>query len=455
MDTITSVDTPVTFRKSGKMSLSSAVTLLGSLFILKIIIVMVAPVMLDNLYPGIYNINSFPDGYASIAMNLVNGDGYKFYPDTAETLLRTPGYIIVLVGIFTVFGKSLAAVQVFNIIMTIAAGYILWLLTRKLTHNHHLSWIPGILLIFHPGIVLAESRGGVESLLMMLIVIFVYVLYKAIDSGRWKDYLIAGCVFGVLLQVKSTPLFFPGFLALYLLTRPGASRHRGKILVNLAIFATAIMIIQTPWIIRNYNLTNQFIATTTLKGVPAHQGIYLNRHTFSGRGSRELLSEAAEEQNVLAEELGLPFKGDFFQYFYTPEAEVYFYTELLNRSFDEYLKSPMLLVKSCLFNFYRFWFQGRTPVSTSMNFILTMPLLIISFWGIIIGLRSGYHISPLLVFMFSFIIVHLPLLGLARYHIPLVPFLLLLGLFPFINHARVQPATETSRIAACDKVPES
>src|SRR3954447_25037580 len=58
-------------------------------------------------FPRAYSAESFADGYELIAWNFVQGNGYRMYPDTSLTMLRTPGFVLLLSLIFAVFGKSL------------------------------------------------------------------------------------------------------------------------------------------------------------------------------------------------------------------------------------------------------------------------------------------------------------------------------------------------------------
>src|SRR5450631_2847453 len=72
----------------------------------------------------LYNNGHITDGYDLLANNLATGKGYRFYPDTSSTLMREPGYPIVLAGLILVFGKSFAVVKIFNMILTILTAWI-------------------------------------------------------------------------------------------------------------------------------------------------------------------------------------------------------------------------------------------------------------------------------------------------------------------------------------------
>ena len=78
-----------------------------------------------SIYPELYQANFFPDSYDLIAMNLIEGNGYRVYESTAETMIRLPGFVLVLAGVFSVFGKSILVVQGINLLCTVATCYLI------------------------------------------------------------------------------------------------------------------------------------------------------------------------------------------------------------------------------------------------------------------------------------------------------------------------------------------
>ena len=94
------------------------VLIFGATLVVKLaLMLLVIPTMAEYLP---YSIANFGDRYDRIAENLLAGNGYRIYPETSETLLRSPGYVFLLTGIFYLFGKSLLAAQVANILCGLA-----------------------------------------------------------------------------------------------------------------------------------------------------------------------------------------------------------------------------------------------------------------------------------------------------------------------------------------------
>lgn len=417
--------------------------ILGATLVLKLaIVLLVIPQVAEHLP---YTIGGFVDRYDSIARNLLEGNGYRLYPDTSETLLRTPGYVLVLVGIFYIFGYSLAAAQVVNILFGIATAYVIVLIAKQwimrtstsLSSGNAVEWIvlvPAILFLFHPGIIFSETRAGVESLFTLLLTTLVYFLYSSIHTNRAKDFMLAGITLGLAMSVRSTPALIPIVFFPYLLLKgKSTGATQTSIIKNFAIMGLAAFIVLAPWGLRNYALTGEFSLTSSVKGTSAHHGLYVNKNFSSGKDRDPLLMEAVREQHSMADQLGLEYRDEFFMVFYSAKDEVKFDRHLTQLVVDEYMASPGLFLKSCILNLGGFWFRGQTSSSMYLNIGLTVPLLLMVCWGIYSGYRRRFDVTPLILVIIVFIIPHLPILGVARYHIPLIPFLAILATIPFVR----------------------
>jgi hypothetical protein len=417
---------------------------LGTVLFLKLVVVLlVLPKVGEYLpYSGI---GGFGDRYDRIAENMLAGNGYRIDPDTSETLLRGPGYVLLLTGMFYLFGKSIAAVQVVNIVCGLATAYLIVLITKQWVMRspeppgggHTIEWaplIPAVLFLFHPAVLVAESRGASESLFTLLLTAVVYLSYASMRSNRVSDFMMAGFLLGLAMLVRSTPALIPiVFFAYALVKASSAGGARLAVVRNFFVMGLAAFIVLAPWGLRNYFLTGEFLLTTTVKGTTAYQGLYVNKNFGSGKDRNPLLVEATREQDAIADELGLKHRYDFFNLFYSAKDEVRFDRYLFQRVVEEYKASPGLLLKSCFLNFAGFWFLGKSATATYLNAVLTVPLLVMAGWGIYSGYRRGFDIVPLVLVMGAFIAPHVPILGVARYHFPLIPFLVILATIPFID----------------------
>jgi 4-amino-4-deoxy-L-arabinose transferase-like glycosyltransferase len=426
--------------------------LVASLVLLKAILVFaVVPAFVGSGTD--YQGAKFPDNYDLIAENLLAGHGYRVYPETSPTLLRTPGYVLVLAAVFAIFGKSLLAVQAVNFLLSLATAWIVFLLVRRIGQSERWALLAAVVSLLHPGMIMAETRGGLESLLSLVLVAFVYLTYLAVAEGRLRHYLMAGAVFGFCLLVKSSAaVMLPAMAGVALLTAPS----RAEAIRRLSgLFAAGLvgLLVMSPWVLRNYVVTGKPIPTMTVGGLAAFQGLYVVQHPAAGREHHEIISAAAQEQDVIARERGRPYRPEFFPQFFDVQDEIDYYAELGRRAREAMIESPALAGRLVLHNSWAFWIQGRTARATLLNAILTLPFLLLVVIGAWLALRADRAVGLLLAGIIAFVIPHLTIIALARYHIPLIPLLAVLASYPLYltldwlvqRRSAAQSAEERSR----------
>jgi hypothetical protein len=238
------------------------------------------------------------------------------------------------------------------------------------------------------------------------------------------NFLVAGILLGVTTMVKSTPILFPAFLfGCVLLTRKWHSAFKYW-MPRLALMVLGMFVVLAPWIVRNYLLVHQFIPTMTVAGTAAFDGLYACKNYSTDTNMGQLHLEASRQRDEAATRLNLPHRSRYFQYFYQVADEIRFNQYLLSSMLDEYRNSPTLLLRCSLLNVYNFWFAGRTWASTYLNMLVQIPYLILSAMGIYFFAKGGHgkQMFPILAFAAYFFIVHLPINGIARYSVPLIPF---------------------------------
>jgi 4-amino-4-deoxy-L-arabinose transferase-like glycosyltransferase len=381
-------------------------------------------------FPNIHLVNVLTEGYDKIAMNLLEGNGYRVFPETSETLLRQPVYVLVQTGLFSVFGKSLNAVKFANIIFVFAGAYVIYLLAQKILSNRLMVVAVPLIYLMHPATIFAESRGGIESIFTLAILVSVSVMYRAIEENTWKWYAIFGVVLGLTALTRSTPMVMPVFLFAYLIIK---NRAVQPALGHIVVVVITMSLVLSPWVVRNYSLTGIATPSETILGISAYNGLYINRHVLSAKDGFELLVESVNEQHEIANELGLPHKKGFIQYFYSVDDEMQFNKHLVGLVVNEYKESPLLLVKNMMLNFVRFWFHGGVGAATIINIIITLPLVALATAGCYLGIKRRMYIGPMLLFMSVIILAHMAILGVSRHHVPLIPFLLILACIPFLR----------------------
>jgi 4-amino-4-deoxy-L-arabinose transferase-like glycosyltransferase len=403
-----------------------------------ILLVVVIPKMSYRLQP-FYNQEKYADGYDQLAANLAEGNGYRMYPDTAKTLMREPGYPILLAGIFSTFGNNFTVVKTANMIMAFAVAWLMTLISRELSQDLVMILGPPLMFLFHPAILIAESRGGIEVMYTLFLALFMCMLYASIKSDTAWRYATSGGVLGLTLLVRGVPILFPVFVLVYLLIFE-RQRNRNKLIPfrNIALMIVAMFVALSPWIIRNYRLTGKFVPTASVLGVSAQSGEYAFIHNSGDDDRFRMDRDAAAERNELARALGYPFKEGYYQCFFSTGDELKFSSYLFQRVAGDYKKSPELFMKVITTNLGQFWIGGKTGDSVKMNMAVQLPLLILAGVGVVSSARNGQLrvIAPMILLIVYSMAVSAPILAQARYSVPMIPYVAILACIPLLTLRR-------------------
>jgi 4-amino-4-deoxy-L-arabinose transferase-like glycosyltransferase len=417
-----------------------------------ILLFLVLPKVSARLAPS-YNQDRYTDGYEQLTENLALGHGYRFYPETARTIMREPGYPMFLAGLRLFFGDSFLVVKLANLVLALVTAWLILELARKIdpgapSREGQLLFLPPVLFLFHPAVLIAESRGGLEIVVAFLAVLFLLSVLRMMRTQRLSDAIVSGVLLGIIIYVRSTPVLFPFFLCGYLLL---FERRRARILRtcrNMAVIFITMLVVLSPWIARNYGLTGKFIATGDVLGVSAQAGQYIGTHLFEGRPWWLLDREASRERDRVAVSLGYAYEdgqNGYYQTFYKTTDEVKFSDYLLKKVVNTYKRSPLLFIRCLAQNLFNFWCAGKTWSATAANTLLQVPLLVLAGIGTIRGLKDrGKQAVGLLVLFIGYVMaVHLPILAQARYSVPLIPLVSILASMGLVAVRRTEQVSAT------------
>jgi hypothetical protein len=390
----------------------------------------IIPMLTTHLGPS-DNHEHFPDGYDGLANSLVNGSGYRFYPDTALTLMREPGFPLFLAGLFVCCGRSIIVVKLANMIMAFVTAFIVVLISKRtlvppFSQNRRFIVVPSVLFLLYPGTLIAESRGGVEIMFALMLTLYVLTIQVCISSNRLISYATSGFVLGLTVLIRSTPLLFPIILLAFLVQSRSVGIAKAGTLKGICIMMTVMAVVLSPWIIRNYRLTGAFVPTASVFGISAQAGQYIGAHLFEGRPMWLLDREASRVRDGIAEQLGYSFKDDgwgYYQAFYKTDDELRFSSHLSQLVLREYRSNPWLFARCTVENLVGFWVAGKTWRATAANAVVQLPLLALAITGSIHcwKIRKFRTVVPMVLIVVYVVAVHAPILAQARYSIPLIP----------------------------------
>jgi 4-amino-4-deoxy-L-arabinose transferase-like glycosyltransferase len=380
------------------------------------------------------------DLYKSIAKNLERGNGYRVDADMGPTMIREPGYPLFLAAALKLGGDGIQIARVGCVVLAFGAALVLLLLTRKITSDATTALAAALLFLLYPGTLVAEARAGIEMPAILTVMLFMLALFSAVEKGSLWWYWAAGLLLGVAVLVRSQVLLFPPVLLVYLLFASKSTRERVKVTLRIAALGLGMVVVVSPWIIRNYRLAHKLAPIATVAGIAAQEGLYACENTSDGTPFFLAQTRAGFERAQVARQLGMAFKGPYYQLFYSPQDELAFNQALLSGVATEYRSHPELLARCSAKNlFFNFWFLGKTRQTTLLNVVLQAPLLGLALTGVLILWKRGLLHKTGIVLLYTFYIpvVQAPIIAHARHSMFIVPFLAILGAVSLVSVWRV------------------
>jgi hypothetical protein len=434
MCTVVDREAVVSGSASGRAPVSLIITVLGLALAVNAAIVLVALPSTGGSLDVVTHSNGtldyglgFGDLYDFIAKNLREGHGYRVEPYMGETILREPGYPILIAAIFKAFGYGSAGPRALCILMAFGAALLLLLLARKITSDWSISLASALLFLLYPGTLVAESRAGNEMPTVLMMALFILALHRAVERCSLKWYGVAGLLLGLTALVRSEVLMFPAFVLAYLLLTARSWRGRGWAVLQVIILGIGVTIAMSPWIVRNYVLVHKFVPTDTLGGVAAQEGLFTCEHLPEYSGFAEAQRAAGRERAQIAHQLGLRFEGEqYYQFFYSPQDEMKFNRALLDHVSTEYRANPGLFAGCAAKNLAtNFWFLGKTPQATRLNMLVQLPVLACALVGIVLlyRLRALNKAAIILLYIVYIPLIHAPIIAHARHSMLVFAFL--------------------------------
>ena len=207
-------------------------------------------------------------------------------------LFRTPGYPLLLAGVYAVTGRSVQAAVAVQIALDAALCLLVYVLGRELcspTVGLAAAWAQALT----PAAIVASVRllsGGLLALLMTAALI---LLLRCLKSARVATALAAGALAGAACLVRPIALPLVAIAALVLLGR----RRRWRAALG---FVAAAAVIVAPWVARNYFRAGY----ASLAGVSDYNLFYCNAAAMLEADARMPLSGEQQRLMALREEAG-------------------------------------------------------------------------------------------------------------------------------------------------------
>lgn len=313
-----------------------------------------------------------PRLYVEASWNLVSGNGFSVNGEIPAAR-RPPGYSFLLAGVFSIFGKSLAAARVVNVLMSSLTVGLVNLLGCRL-FNGSVGIIAGLISAFHPVFIRYSLRLYPDTFYTMLlsIILLVFIkMHERPDSLKLK--LICGVLLGVAALTRSELLFFISLLLVWALL---TYRQMYTALRAFVIILLPVILLVAPWVVRNYAVFGVPMISSDLGRTM--WGVY-NPDTFS---DLNLMGGWYPHELGIRSASDVPREAQDPAYRYLPEVEWDAY--LRQAALESIRQNARLLPKMAMYKLHRLIF---TP--GAVRDLLRFPLVYCFFLGLILLLVSG------------------------------------------------------------------
>ena len=374
-------------------------------------------------------------GYHQLAEALLAGRGFVNdfgYPE----VVRTPGYPLLLAGIYWLVGPKLWAVYFAHAVLHAISTFLL-MKVALLVVGPRRSWILalGFSFALFPFTLFTATRVLTETLTTTLLLGELTVL---VSMQRWARFPIAGVLLGLTAVVRPSFALLPFALALLLyFLRPPLRDLKGA-----AAMLGAALLFTAPWSVRTSLLTERpSLMVAGLFGVNLHIASWEYRDLSAGlprttdyenptylEADRRAVLSILEPRGSVAWTVGLE------------KARV-------QLGVAEIRAHPWLYLRSSMMRVLKLWTSQHHPKVP--NWIGDLAALVcLTLLGL--GVFGAWRTWPwsdaqkiLLATVFYLCLLHLPLHAEARYSIPVRPILLLFVFLAFLP-AKSELSSEAS-----------
>jgi len=356
--------------------------------------------------------------FDTIAQNVVQGHGFsRVLGSSVPMIRRVPLYPLFLALIYRTCGHSFGAVrvlQIFLVALTALIGY----LVGRLILKGKLAFLSLLLIGLWPSLIVFSTRIMSEVLNTLLLSISILCLVMLVQRRSIMLAFVCGLLIGVTTLCKATTALFPIFVFLFLiLVYPSKKEalHHGLIL----ILAAAIAI--SPWTIRNYLQFKSFIPVQLGVSPALWIGTDISK---GGRWQGEAKMPHHQFSKVLRED-----------HLY---AEKFYLSEAIKNIKENPAGYLILLVKKV----GGFWrrpsvgvvekFGLKKILIRGSNYLLHYLALVFGIIGSLLVVKRKILLAyPLILIIFYYTLMYTLLFGIPRYHIPVLPMLIVLATYGF------------------------
>jgi tetratricopeptide (TPR) repeat protein len=360
--------------------------------------------------PFFYSLGLDSKFYDSWAVSLLEGRGWG-----GEAFFMSPLYPAVLAGLYSLFGRDLLAVRIFQAFLGAGTCMLIVLIARKVFGRWE-GLVAGMMAAGYGAFILYDGSILATSILTFLYTLGLLFYLNGRELGSWKMILLSSLVWGLGALAKPNVLAVVPFLILFL----HSSEDKKRMARLGLVFLAGLVLIIAPVTARNYALSGQFVFISSNGGINFFIG---NHEGASGAytkppGVEPVLDPPGEgkAEAELGRELG------------PAEVSSYWSGKAMDFVTEDTGAWVRLMVKKAVLFFnvlevpqiesYYFYKRFSSLLSLPLlGFGVLLPLAVFGWWR-----RRRVHEANILgVFVLAYAFSIIAFFVLSRYRLPVVP----------------------------------
>lgn len=201
--------------------------------------------------------------------------GQFMFDSQVPNAYGTPGYPVFMAFFIYLFGDTplaLNAIRAAQSFLSLSMIPLVFFLSIRMGMKSAPSfWAAAAIGLYGP-FIWAGASFLTEMVFAFLLLSATLSLLRAYQEDEFRWFFISGLIYGALLMVRPTPaLFLPiPFLLMVFWTRqdryPNLWLSLAQVIRQGLVFSLGLLLVVSPWWIRNYNLYDKFIPFSTAGG---------------------------------------------------------------------------------------------------------------------------------------------------------------------------------------------
>jgi 4-amino-4-deoxy-L-arabinose transferase-like glycosyltransferase len=195
--------------------------------------------------------------YFARAIGIVEGRGYV--EGGLPTAYWPVGYPAFLAALFSVFGPHIIVGQLANVLLGLGVLVLIVRISDLMFADRAAGHLAALLFAVYPNQIAYTAGLVTETAFAFLFMLAIYVFVRGPGMATAA---ISGLIMGLATLTKTQTVFFPAFLiGVYVLQMRTARALLDGMRLG-AVMYIALVLVLTPWALRNYNVLGVFTVST-------------------------------------------------------------------------------------------------------------------------------------------------------------------------------------------------